>query len=55
MGADMAHPQSPAAAAMGVRRTNGGLRSAVSSRQGLITGFLLKLIRESAGLTQEAL
>jgi transcriptional regulator with XRE-family HTH domain len=55
MGADMAHPQSPAAAAMGASRTNGGLRPAASSRQGLITGFLLKLIRESAGLTQEAL
>jgi DNA-binding transcriptional regulator YiaG len=55
MGADMAHSHAPAAAATGATRTNGGHRSAVSSREGLITGFLLKLIRESAGLTQEAL
>jgi transcriptional regulator with XRE-family HTH domain len=55
MGADMAHRHSPTAAATGSTRTNGGFRLAVSSRQGLITGFLLKLIRESAGLTQEAL
>jgi transcriptional regulator with XRE-family HTH domain len=55
MGADMAHPRSSAAAATGAGRTSGGLRPAASPREGLITGFLLKLIRESAGLTQEAL
>jgi DNA-binding transcriptional regulator YiaG len=36
-------------------RTGGGRWPAGRPREGLITGFLLKLIRESAGLTQEAL
>lgn len=55
MGADMAHPVPPLVAASGAMRTGGGPWPAGRPREGLITGFLLKLIRESAGLTQEAL
>jgi transcriptional regulator with XRE-family HTH domain len=55
MGADMAHSVSPLAVASGAMRTGGGRWPAGRPRDGLITGFLLKLIRESAGLTQEAL
>jgi transcriptional regulator with XRE-family HTH domain len=39
----------------GATRTSGGFRLGGRPCEGLITGFLLKLIRESAGLTQEVL
>jgi transcriptional regulator with XRE-family HTH domain len=55
MAADKAHPASSLTAPSGATRTSGGFWSAGRPREGLITGFLLKLIRESAGLTQEAL
>jgi transcriptional regulator with XRE-family HTH domain len=55
MAADKPHPASSLAAPSGATRTSGGFRPAGRPREGLITGFLLKLIRESAGLTQEAL
>jgi transcriptional regulator with XRE-family HTH domain len=56
MAADKADPASSLAAPLGATRTGGGFRPAGRRpREGLITGFLLKLIRESAGLTQEAL
>jgi transcriptional regulator with XRE-family HTH domain len=55
MAADKAHPASSLAAPWGATRTSGGFRPTGRPCEGLITGFLLKLIRESAGLTQEAL
>jgi hypothetical protein len=55
MAADKAHPGSALVPASGATRTSGGFRSDGRPRQGLITGYLLKLIRESAGLTQETL
>jgi transcriptional regulator with XRE-family HTH domain len=55
MAADKAHPASSLAAPLGAARTGGGFRPAGRPCEGLITGFLFKLIRESAGLTQEAL
>jgi transcriptional regulator with XRE-family HTH domain len=55
MAAYKPHPASSLAAPLGATRTSGGFRPAGCPREGLITGFLLKLIRESAGLTQEAL
>ena len=55
MAADKPHPASSLAAPSGATRTSGGFRPAGRPREGLITGFLLKLIRESAGLTQETL
>jgi transcriptional regulator with XRE-family HTH domain len=53
--ADKAHPGSALVIASKATRTSGGFRPDGRPRQGLITGFLLKLIRESAGLTQETL
>jgi DNA-binding transcriptional regulator YiaG len=55
MAADKPHPDSAVLAASGATRTSRGLRLDARPREGLITGFLLKLIRESAGLTQETL
>ena len=55
MAAGMADPASSLAPPLGATRTSGGLWLAGRPREGLITGFLLKLIRESAGLTQETL
>src|SRR5919197_2142045 len=55
MAADKAHPASSLAAPSGPTRTSGGFRPAGLPSEGLITGFLLKLIRESTSLTQEAL
>src|SRR5215218_2483503 len=55
MAADKADPASSLAAPSGATRTSGGFRPTGRPCEGLITGFLLKLIRESAGLTQEAL
>jgi transcriptional regulator with XRE-family HTH domain len=55
MAADKQHPSSALVPASGARPTSGGFRSDGRPRQGLITGYLLKLIRESAGLTQETL
>jgi transcriptional regulator with XRE-family HTH domain len=55
MAADKAHPASSLVAPWGATRTSGGFRLGGRPCEGLITGFLLKLIRESAGLTQEAL
>jgi transcriptional regulator with XRE-family HTH domain len=55
MPADKAHPGSALIFASDATRTGGGLRPDGRPREGLITGFLLKLIRESAGLTQETL
>jgi len=55
MAADKAHPDSALVIASKATRTSGGFRPNGRPRQGLITGFLLKLIRESAGLTQETL
>jgi transcriptional regulator with XRE-family HTH domain len=55
MAADKQHPSSALVSASRARPTSGGFRSDGRPRQGLITGYLLKLIRESAGLTQETL
>jgi transcriptional regulator with XRE-family HTH domain len=55
MAADKADPASSLAGPLGATRTGGGFRPTGRPCEGLITGFLLKLIRESAGLTQEAL
>jgi transcriptional regulator with XRE-family HTH domain len=55
MAADKAHPGSALVIASKATRTSGGFRPDGRPRQGLITGYLLKLIRESAGLTQETL
>jgi transcriptional regulator with XRE-family HTH domain len=55
MAADKQHPNSALVPASRARPTSGGFRSDRQLRQGLITGYLLKLIRESAGLTQETL
>jgi transcriptional regulator with XRE-family HTH domain len=55
MAAGKAHPGSALVIASKATRTGGGFRPDGRPRQGLITGFLLKLIRESAGLTQETL
>jgi transcriptional regulator with XRE-family HTH domain len=55
MAADKQHPSSALVPASGARPTSGGFRADGRPRQGLITGYLLKLIRESAGLTQETL
>ena len=55
MAADKQHPSSELLIASGATRTSGGFRPDGRPRQGLITGYLLKLIRESAGLTQETL
>jgi DNA-binding transcriptional regulator YiaG len=55
MAADKPHPGSAVLVASGATRTSRGLRLDARPREGLITGFLLKLIRESAGLTQETL
>jgi len=55
MAADKQHPSSELLIASGATRTSGGFRPDGRPRQGLITGHLFKLIRESAGLTQETL
>jgi transcriptional regulator with XRE-family HTH domain len=55
MAADKQHPSSELLIASGATRTSGGFRPDGRQRQGLITGYLFKLIRESAGLTQETL
>ena len=55
MAADKQHPSSELLIASGATRTSGGFRPNGRPRQGLITGYLFKLIRESAGLTQETL
>ena len=55
MAADKQHQSSAHVPASRARPTSGGFRSDGRPRQGLITGYLLKLIRESAGLTQETL
>ena len=55
MAADKQHPSSELLIASGATRTSGGFRPDGRPRQGLITGYLFKLIRESAGLTQETL
>jgi transcriptional regulator with XRE-family HTH domain len=55
MAADKPHSGSALVIASGATRTSSGLRTDRRPREGLITGFLLKLIRESAGLTQETL
>jgi transcriptional regulator with XRE-family HTH domain len=55
MAADKAHPGSALVMASGATRTKGGFRPDGRPREGLITGYLLKLIRESTGLTQETL
>jgi transcriptional regulator with XRE-family HTH domain len=55
MAAHKQHPSSALVAASGAGRTSGGFRSDGRPRQGLITGYLFKLIREYAGLTQETL
>ena len=55
MAADKQHPNSALVPASGARPTSGGFRSDARPRQGLITGYLFKLIREYAGLTQETL
>ena len=55
MAADKQHPSSELLIASGATRTSGGFRPDGRPPQGLITGYLLKLIRESAGLTQETL
>jgi hypothetical protein len=51
-GPDVAQPLSRLEVASFARRTGGGIRPARWPREGVITGYLLKLIRESAGLTQ---
>jgi transcriptional regulator with XRE-family HTH domain len=55
MAADKQHPSSELLIASGATRTSGGFRPNGRPRQGLITGYLFKLIREYAGLTQETL
>jgi len=55
MAADKARRDSALVIASGATRTSGGFRPNGRAREGLITGYLLKLIRESAGLTQETL
>jgi transcriptional regulator with XRE-family HTH domain len=55
MAADKQHPSSELLIASGATRTSGGFRPDGRPRQGLITGYLFKLIREDAGLTQETL
>jgi transcriptional regulator with XRE-family HTH domain len=55
MAAGKAHPGSALVIASGATRTSVGFRPYERPRQGLITGYLLKLIRESAALTQETL
>ena len=55
MAADKQHPSSELLIASGATRTSGGFRPDGRPRQGLITGYLFKLIREYAGLTQETL
>ena len=55
MAADKQHPSSELLIASGTTRTSGGLRPHGRPRQGLITGYLFKLIREYASLTQETL
>jgi transcriptional regulator with XRE-family HTH domain len=55
MAAEKEHESSALVVASEATRTSGGFRPDGRPRQGLITGYLLKLIRESAGLTQETL
>jgi len=55
MAADKQHPSSELLIASGATRTSGGFRPNGRPRQGLITGYVFKLIREYAGLTQETL
>jgi transcriptional regulator with XRE-family HTH domain len=55
MAADKPHSGSALVVASAATRTSGGVRPDGRAREGLITGFLLKLIRESAGLSQETL
>jgi transcriptional regulator with XRE-family HTH domain len=55
MATDKANERSALVIVSEPTRTSGGFRPDGRPRQGLITGYLLKLIRESAGLTQETL
>jgi transcriptional regulator with XRE-family HTH domain len=55
MAADKQHPSSELLIASGATRTSSGFRPDGRPRQGLMTGYLFKLIREYAGLTQETL